>query len=133
GRWLLPRCGTRHSHRMDLADFAENGLILARDVRDLLDNPRDLSRAAERGHLIQLRRGAYVDPAHWESISDRERHILRVRAVAAAASTPIIAAGLSAASLWGIPIHGTWPDEVTVLDRWKGGGRSDPGVRRTAA
>jgi hypothetical protein len=40
---------------------------------------------------------------------------------------------MSAAAIWGVPILGEFPDYVTILDRWKGGGRSEPGVRRTAA
>ncbi|MBC7591934.1 MAG: hypothetical protein H7226_12960, partial [Salinibacterium sp.] len=41
-------------------------------------------------------------------------------------------AGMSAAAVWGMPVFAC-PDSVTLLDEWKGGGRSEPGVRRTAA
>src|SRR5690606_7330800 len=69
----------------------------------------------------------------WSTASPREQHLLRARAALAAARAPVALAGLSAAAAWGMPIAGEWPTEVTVLDRWRGGGRSEPGVRKTAA
>ena len=38
----------------------------------------------------------------------------------------------SAAAIWGMPIAGDFPDEVTVLVRWPGGGSTEAGIRRTA-
>jgi hypothetical protein len=49
------------------------------------------------------------------------------------AQRPIALCGLSAAAAWGMPIGAAWPVEVNVLDEWQGGGRAEPGVRRTAA
>jgi len=80
-----------------------------------------------------LRRGAFVRATQWKSADARERHVLRVRAVIALATRPIAVSGISAAAVYGMPVRDPWPDEVCVLDRWKGGGRSEPGVHRTAA
>jgi hypothetical protein len=118
---------------MAFDSLARNGLIVVRQVRPLISDPRMLVRACESGELVRLRRGVYLDRAQWDAKSGREQHILRIRAVLASARRPLVFAGVSAAALWGMPIEGSWPSEVTVLDEWRGGGRSEPGVRRTAA
>lgn len=118
---------------MDYSPFARDGLILTRYVSPHVDDCRVLRRDADRGLLVKLRRGTFVEREKWETADPRERHILRIRSVLAAARRPVVVAGHSAAALWGMPIGGEWPSEVTVLDEWRGGGRSEPGVRRTAA
>ena len=110
-----------------------NGLVLSRDIQHLPSATRELKRQVARGSLLRLRRGAYVPSDVWGAASLRERHILRARSVVEHAESPVILAGYSAAAIWGMPVFEEWPDDVTVLDRWKGGGRSEPGVRRTAA
>lgn len=112
--------------------LARDGLLLADDLRPFVDDPRSLTRDVDRGVLVKLRRGAYVPSAAWLNLDSRGRHLLRARAVVAASDRPLILAGRSAAAVWGMPIAGRWPDEVSVLDEWRGGGRSEPGVRRTA-
>ncbi|MEY2848739.1 MAG: hypothetical protein RI885_1404 [Actinomycetota bacterium] len=113
--------------------IAHDGLILPSTFGLGGTGARALARDVDRGLLVKLRRGAFVESSVWESSSLRDRHILRVRAVVSAAQRPVIVAGLSAAALWGMPIDGDWPTDVTLLDQWKGGGRSEPGVRRTAS
>jgi hypothetical protein len=117
---------------MEYAAFAREGLLLSREVRRLLTDQRAIRRDVEDGTLIRFRRGAYVERDVWGQLSAREKHVLRIRAVQAMAVHPVVAAGVSAAALWGMPISGAWPDTVTVLDRWRGGGRSEPGVHKTA-
>lgn len=109
-----------------------NGLILLANYRHLDIEIRSVTRDVSRGRLVKLRRGAYVEADEWMALDGRHRHLLRLKAVAAESRGDVIAAGYSAAALWGMPIMGDWPTEVTLLDRWKGGGRSDPGVRRTS-
>jgi hypothetical protein len=113
--------------------LARNGLIIVDQVRPFVSDQRMLRRARERGELVRLRRGVYVDRAEWDATGGREQHILRIRAALTAAQRPVVFAGMSAAALWGMPIEGPWPLDVTILDEWRGGGRSEPGVRRTAA
>jgi hypothetical protein len=110
-----------------------DGLILVHRVGHLLDDSRSLTRDVERGLLVKLRRGAYVRAAIWESATPRQRHLMRARAVAAHSAEPVTLAGMSAAALWGMPVATDWPDTVTLLDRWRGGGRAEPGVRRISA
>ena len=118
---------------MDYSPFDDHGLILVSRMRGSLDDAKSLARDVDRGILVKLRRGAYVARPAWAQLSARDRHLLRVRAVLAAAERPVAVSGLSAAAVWGMPISGEFPDDVTVLDEWRGGGRAEPGVRRTAA
>lgn len=110
-----------------------NGLIFASLLASSVPDTRILARDVRRGLLVKLRRGVYADAIRFAELSGREQHVWRVRAVNDSAHTPIIAAGISAAALWGAPEVVPWPLDVTVLDQWRGGGRSDPGVRRTSA
>ena len=125
--------GAGHRVCMTFDAFSRNGLILVEHVHPFIDDLRMLRRAVDRGQLVRLRRGVYVDAATWAATDARGRHVFRVRAALTAARRPAIIAGMSAAALWGMPIAGEWPREVTVLDQWLGGGRSEPGLRRTAA
>lgn len=118
---------------MDYEALSRDGLILFNQVRDMVDDSRSLRRDAERGILIKLRRGAYVTRATWDAGDSRGRHLLRARAALAVTTRPSVLAGVSAAAVWGMPIDEEWPEDVTILDEWRGGGRSEPGVRKTAA
>jgi hypothetical protein len=118
---------------MDYAALAHEDLILVDRIGHFLSDPRSLTRDAERGLLVKLRRGVYVRSGVWAEARPRERHLLRVRSVLAAAVRPVTVSGISAAAVWGMPIAGEWPRYVTVLDEWRGGGRTEPGVKRTAA
>jgi hypothetical protein len=126
-RWGVQTSG------MDYTPLLRDQLLLTEIARPYLDDYRTLTRDVERGVLVKLRRGAYVPTEVWAASSGRGQHILRIRAVIAASCRPIVLAGKSAAAVWGMPIAGSWPSEVTVLDSWHGGGRAEPGVRRTAA
>jgi hypothetical protein len=90
-----------------------------------------IGRAVGRGQLVRLRRGAFVRSELWASSSASDQHRIRIAAVASAARSRPVLARHSAAALWGIPLD-DFPSAVVVLDRWRGGGRSEPGVIRTA-
>lgn len=116
---------------MDFTLLEHYGLILAADLARVGLGPRAIDQAIARGQLLRLRRGVFVRPDVWVTSSRAEQHILRVAAVASAACTRPVFARESAAALWGVPLDG-FPSAVVVLDRWRGGGRSEPGVVRTA-
>jgi len=109
-----------------------SGLILTSDFLRIGSDVRELTRAVERGQLVKLRRGAYIRAAEWEAADDRGRHLVRADAVRCAARQELPFAGATAAAVWGMWQH-EYPNDVVVLDRWKGGGRSEPGVRRITA
>ncbi|WP_309616093.1 hypothetical protein [Salinibacterium sp.] len=109
-----------HDDLLFTVDLARRGL-----------GPREIDHALGRRQLLRLRRGAFVRPEVWASASAAGQHILRITAVTAAARTRLVFARTSAAALWGMPLN-DFPEAVVVLDRWRGGGRSEPGVIRTA-
>ena len=116
---------------MDFASLEHDGLIFAADLARIGLGPRSIDQALERGQLMRLRRGAFVRPELWSSSSAAVQHVLRVTAASAAARTRPVFARTSAAALWGLPLD-DYRAAVVILDRWRGGGRSEPGVVRTA-
>ena len=114
---------------MTYAHVSRNGLILADAIRPFVSE-RVVARDVAAGALVRLRRGAYVERERWDSASQRERHIMRIHAVVAASEKPLVIGGISAAALWGMPVKGPWPVDVTLLERINRGGRSAPGIRR---
>lgn len=108
-----------------------HGLVTAAEVHDQGIARRMLDRAVLDGRVVRLRRGVYADGALWRASDPRERHKMRMRAAVRAAHHPLVFGGDSAAAAWGVPID-EFPDHVTVVDLWRGGGRSEPGVVRTA-
>jgi len=118
---------------MNPAALSTHDLIFTSDSTAVGEDPRSLTRDVERGLLVKLRRGVYVPATAWKVLDTRARHLTMMKVAAYGALHPLTFAGYSAAAVWGIPIWGDFPRDVTVLDRWKGGGRSESGVRRTAA
>lgn len=118
---------------MDIAALAtDRGLVFAADHTRRGGDVRELTRAVERGELVKLRRGAYVRVAAWEAADDVARHLIRADVARRDAHRELPFAGFTAAAVWGMWVH-RLPEEVAFLDRWKGGGRSEPGVRRITA
>lgn len=116
---------------MDYRAFLREGLIFAADVREAGLSLLPLQRATRRGEFVRVRRGVYIPSETWDAADDRERHLLRMRAVAHDATGDVVFAGVSAAAAWGMPIEGRFPDEVVVIEAPRSGGKSEPGVRRT--
>jgi hypothetical protein len=113
--------------------MAEPRELLLR-TRDLLEHglTREAIRRAVRStDLVRVRRGAYCAGRVWEQLDDRQRHLVRAAAVVADVDAPLLT-GLSAAAIWGIPTIDDLPAEVHLLAPYGGGGKSEPGVRRTS-
>ena len=89
---------------------------------------RSLSRAVASGEAVKMRRGVFVGGGGWASVNDRDRYLLRMRAVAATRSSTPIFSHYSAAVIWGLPIIGQWPHEVHLLAGRRGGLHSKNGV-----
>ena len=75
-----------------------------------------VARAEARGELVRLRAGVHVERRAWEAVSALERHLLRIRALARVATTPVVLGGASAAAVHGLPRIAPWPGLVTLLD-----------------
>lgn len=65
---------------------------------------RALSRDVERGLLIRLRHGAYVDRQGFESLSPEDQHVVRARAFVAVSAAPVLFSHWTAALLQGLPV-----------------------------
>ena len=114
-------------------DFRRNGLIFVDELARQGLDPRELRRAQLHGAVVRVRRGVYCSREIWDAASPRERHLLVIRAVVAVTHPPLLVAGRSAAAAWGMPFAAAWPDEVSLLTPYQGGGKSEIGVRRTSA
>lgn len=68
----------------------------------------------QRGTLVRIRRGAYVDTEVWNGLGAADRHRLLVRATRWAARDEPVFSHESAAALHGIPFTGTWPARAHV-------------------
>lgn len=72
-------------------------LLVVRDGSHGSGERRTLSRDVERGLLIRLRQGVYVERSAFEALSPEEQHIVRMRALAAVSDGPIVFSHFSAA------------------------------------
>ncbi len=52
-------------------------------------DPAVVARAEARGELVRLRAGVHVERVAWEAVSARERHLLRIRALARVSPAPV--------------------------------------------
>ena len=92
------------------------------------ENPRSLHRAVARQQLVRLRRGVFVDAAEWPEVSERDKYLLRMRAVAATRKVAPVFSHQSAAILWGLPMIGSLPREVHLMAAGRRGVHSKNGV-----
>ncbi|MEO5535519.1 MAG: hypothetical protein ABIR17_10355 [Pseudolysinimonas sp.] len=82
---------------------------------------------------MRLRPGAYVDAREWLAGSERERHLLKVRAAARALTPRAVYSHESAAAVHGIPVLGGFPDVVRASYEGPNGMSRREGVRWTRA
>jgi len=110
---------------MDLADR----LIFSAGAAAAEPESRRLSRAADRGTLVRIKRGAYLDAAVWAELPGHRKHFARVLAFARSHPGAVFS-HQSAAVLHGLPLIGPIPIIVQVLAQRASGGRSEPGLHR---
>jgi hypothetical protein len=106
-----------------------SGLILAASVRATGEDTRWYRREAERGTLVRLRRGVYVERTAWDALDERGRMVQRMRAYAAVTLEPPIFSHQSAAVLHDLP-QLSRPDRLHVVTAPSSGGRSEGDVRK---
>jgi len=93
---------------------------------------RELQRAAERGRLVRVHRGAYYPFERWDRLTQTERYTFHVLgAVGTNRSNPTIS-HVSAAVLHGAPIIGPMPTLVHMLATTAAGTRTEHGYRKHA-
>jgi predicted transcriptional regulator of viral defense system len=129
---LWARCTGEHLGMTSAFDPTRE-LLFVDDIRASGDDPRRTRRLAAQGQLIRLRRGVYCRSDRWAVAEERMRHVARAVAASRQAVNPFVVAGVSAAAIWGMPLSVPFGDEVIVIDSHRGGGRSEPGVRRVTS
>lgn len=115
---------------MAASPYSAYGLVISSDRQRTGLSQSAYQKAALRGELIRIRRGAYCESSHWAGLSPRQRYLLRIRATVLASPRQPVLCSFSAAAVWGMPILDDWPTEVHVLAAQATGGRSKNGVRR---
>ena len=65
---------------------------------------RSISRDVVRGLLVRLLPGAYVERTAFEAMSPEDQHVVRMRALTAVSSAPVVFSHWSAAVLHGLPV-----------------------------
>ncbi len=83
-----------------------------------------LFASARRGELVSLFPGVYIDATVWQRMTPAERYRARVKSASLVAPAETVFSHLSAASLWRLPLVGTWPKNAHVLAPSSSGGRS---------
>ncbi|GAA1119184.1 hypothetical protein [Arthrobacter flavus] len=93
--------------------------------------PRQLARRAERGELVRIRLGCYVDAPGWRDLDEEARYRVKVDAVRRTARREPVFGGETAGLLWGLP-RPALPANVEVVVPVASGRRSANGVSRLA-
>jgi hypothetical protein len=81
-------------------------------------------RAAKAGHYQQLARGVWLPTAAWKEMSQDDRYLAKVQAVAIRHELTLVFSHFSAAALWHLPMVGSRPARPEVRREPGGGGRS---------
>ncbi len=110
-----------------------HGITLASELTRLDVDAAAYRRAAAKGAMVRVHRGAYVDASEWQAMDRHERYRRRVLAAILASRGCPPASHQSAAALLGIPIIGQWPSLVHVLCSRASGTRTENGFRRHAS
>lgn len=104
-------------------------LIQASKLQSIGLNSRELAVRSNKGELIRVRRGIYVESAPWQALSLGQKYGLRAAAFGHLAGTEPVFSHQSAALLWGLWMVGT-PTKLHVLTETTVGGRSRKDVSR---
>ncbi|MFC5928917.1 hypothetical protein D6T64_14805 [Cryobacterium melibiosiphilum] len=109
---------------MDPLDLARQSLIFACDLGALGQDDTRLSRAAQRGMLVRVKHGVYLDRVLWDPLVNADRHRLLATVAERLAGPGLVFSHQTAAALLGLPVLGRWPDRAHVLKECADGGRS---------
>ncbi|MHA7306727.1 hypothetical protein ACX80E_16040 [Arthrobacter sp. TMN-49] len=104
-------------------------LISSADYDRFGQDRRKLATLQQRGQLVRVRRGIYVETAEWNKLAENERYGLKALACARLAATEPVFCHATAALLWGLWIVGT-PQKLHTVTEVTSSGRSSNGVIR---
>jgi hypothetical protein len=90
-------------------------LLRRPDLADLGIGPRRLAALIERRELTALRAGVYVWTSACTGLPPEDRVVLAARALALVSRRPPVIAGVTAAAVLGLPLHGRPDPRVHVV------------------
>jgi hypothetical protein len=105
-------------------------LIYSRHLTGTDDSRRRHARAAATGAEVRISRGAYLAASAFDALDDRQRYLLRIRAVAETRRTRPVISHWSAAAVHGLPMVGRRSSAVHITQSADSGLRSANGVVR---
>jgi len=92
-----------------------------------------IRRAAARGELVRVRRGAYADASEWKAASAHDRHVSLIRAVVASGRAALIVSHASAVAQHRLPWIGSFGDRVVVTDPARDRGQTKHRIQRVGS
>lgn len=98
-------------------------LFHASELQRIGPNSRELAVRRNKGELVRVRRGVYVELAQWQTLNPAQQYGLKAAAFGRLASVAPVFSHQSAALLWGLWIVGT-PSKLHVITETTVGGRS---------
>lgn len=98
-------------------------LILPEDMALQGRDSRYLAKLQQRGQLVRIRRGAYVNAATWKNLDSATQYGLKSAAFQARSQRPPVFCHATAALLWGLWLVGK-PQKIHVITASRAGGRS---------
>ncbi len=99
-------------------------------LRDAGISERSLRAAVLSGALHRVRPGWFVTEEQWGSLWPEGRQLMRLIAADRDSPAGVIAVGVSAGALWGLPFYRLDPQSVHLAIPTPAASRSTPGVRR---
>lgn len=112
--------------------FATDDIVLVSELSRIGADDRAYRAAHQRGRLVRVHPGAYVDAAKWNSLGATEHYRRRVLAATLSSRTHPTLSHESAAVLWNVPLVGSTPKFVHVLATRAAGSRTEGAFRRHA-
>ena len=107
---------------LETAAAVHDGLIPAAALRQLGVSSHSVEALVERRELVRVRRGVYVGAELWAAAKYDDRYRLFVQATHLLGQRPVVVSHESAAVLHGLPIIGSWPKTLHVIDDSATGG-----------
>ena len=85
-------------------DSLRAGLRRRGQLLTLGESDRALHGAVERGELVRLSQGWYIDREHWHGLKPEQQHLARAMCAHGAARTPPVFSHYTAAAILGLPL-----------------------------
>jgi predicted transcriptional regulator of viral defense system len=93
---------------------AQGGVVTRNQARQAGYAPDEIDLLVRRGEWMSVRRGAYAERDRVEAMSDEQRHLALLHAIARSLREPAVVSHVSAALLHGLPTWGIDLSEIHI-------------------